>query len=592
MAIINFVPSTSASFSAATDTLQFAASYSASNLQFQQGASLQVGIAGQYMSLLGASYASLTSSNLNFADGSLFRKGTAGGDALTGGSHGDYFDLAAGGNDSASGGDGDDTFVLGDALTALDSISGGTGTDTLRLSGTYASSVVLGAATVTGVEQFQIGAGTVRLTLNDTGVFTSVTSSLRFDASAQGVGDAFVFDASLLGVPLPTPYYGNLQIIGGAGNDTLYAGAGSDHLNGGAGDDVLRGGANNDSLFGGTDNDQLFGELGQDTIYGNDGNDQIDGGDGNDSLNGGAGNDVIVGGAGDDAVAGGMDADTLTGGSGNDTFRFDFGTPRTESSQTTIDTITDFTNGDRLDLPGTNYINGLPLATVAAETPFRTDDQAFSSGSLGVRPGSNPGDGFVDVLWRYSPGLNHIEVWVDGNDDGQFSEVDTFVILDSSLTGKTSLSGSDFVDNFVAWRGTDNGDSFGAATPGINIGADNIAYALGGNDTLDGGLGSDQLYGGADNDTLSGGDGNDYLYGGSGADTLDGGSGSDSLYAEGNDRPGVAGSDAPGTINVLNGGWGNDSLTGSVGDDQLNGQGDNDSLSGGAGIDVLEGGDG
>ncbi|MDC8774574.1 calcium-binding protein, partial [Roseateles albus] len=590
MTVFNYSANSAVAFDALNDSLNFdSLSISAADLQFQpSGASLLVGVNGQFMTLLNTSYASLVTASLSFANGSLFFKDTVGTELFNGSAQADYFDLSGGGDDQAGGGNGNDVFNVGAALSAADRISGGAGSDTLRLAGNYAAPVVFNATTVTGVENFLIGAGgTVRLTLQD-GIFTDTTGPIAINASGQSASDSLVLDASQLST-LNNPSYAYLNVITGAGNDSVYTGTGNDLLGTGAGNDVLHGGGGHDTLYAGIGNDVLWGESGNDTLNGDDGDDTLEGGDDNDTLSGGAGNDVLFGGAGNDILVGGMDADTLTGGTGNDTFTFGFGSPRTESSQSTVDTITDFAVGDKIDLPGTNYINSLPLAFVEAQTAFRTDDQAFNAGNLGVRPGSNPGDGFVDVMWRYSAALNQVELWVDGNDDGQFSEVDTFVILKSDVTGKTTFTGADLVDNFVAWRGTDGGDNFGPGTAGINIAADNLAYGLDGNDVLDGGLGSDQLYGGLGNDQLIGGEGSDSLYGGSGADTLDGGNGSDSLSAEGENAPGVSGVDAPGTVNTLNGGAGNDYLSGGAGDDQLNGQADDDSLSGGAGVDVLVG---
>ena len=133
-------------------------------------------------------------------------------------------------------------------------------------------------------------------------------------------------------------------------------------------------------------------------------------------------------------------------------------------------------------------------------------------------------------------------MWVDGNDDGQFSEVDIFAFL-SSTGGKTSLSAADFADNFVAWRGTAAAENFGAATPSVNISAANLAYALGGNDTLSGELGADSLYGGTGDDSLLGGEGNEDTYGGSCTDPLAGGAGDDTVTADGNHPPTTAGMD-------------------------------------------------
>ncbi|MGE4404576.1 calcium-binding protein [Pseudomonas sp.] len=71
---------------------------------------------------------------------------------------------------------------------------------------------------------------------------------------------------------------------------------------------------------------------------------------------------------------------------------------------------------------------------------------------------------------------------------------------------------------------------------------------------LEGGDGTDRLYGGDGNDSLAGELGTDYLYGGNGNDVLLGGEGADNLYGE-------AGND------ILEGGVGNDSLSGGTGSD-------------------------
>lgn len=90
-------------------------------------------------------------------------------------------------------------------------------------------------------------------------------------------------------------------------------------------------------------------------------------------------------------------------------------------------------------------------------------------------------------------------------------------------------------------------------------------YGTSGNDTLQGSIGSDNIFGYAEgtdpdletgNDILSGGDGRDNLYGGGGNDTLRGGNLNDNLY-------------------------------GGKGDDHLYGDGDNDLLDGGEGNDTL-----
>ncbi len=97
---------------------------------------------------------------------------------------------------------------------------------------------------------------------------------------------------------------------------------------------------------------------------------------------------------------------------------------------------------------------------------------------------------------------------------------------------------------------------------------DNIVITVGeegGEDTLDGGNGSDALFGFGEDDTLIGGNGADGLIGGDGNDTLEGGKGDD----------------------TLDGGAGNDTLFGGKGNDALDGGAGNDTLAGGKGDDLF-----
>ncbi|MEO7177812.1 MAG: hypothetical protein ABIW83_03120, partial [Allosphingosinicella sp.] len=141
-----------------------------------------------------------------------------------------------------------------------------------------------------------------------------------------------------------------------------------------------------------------------------------------------------------------------------------------------------------------------------------------------------------------------------------------------------------------------------------------------GDDILDGGANDentlDTLYGGEGNDVLAGGTGDDELIGGPGADAIDGGAGTDrvsyafltkgSAAVEGvtadlltpSANAGVAlGDTYSGVENLLGTGFADDlrgdheanAIDGGAGDDTLTGRGGNDHLLGSSGVDVLYG---
>ncbi|MFG5121849.1 calcium-binding protein, partial [Methylorubrum sp. POS3] len=474
----------------------------ASGLNFQQsGSDIIVSISGSSVRLANISFASLKNSNFIFKNGDLVRFDTSASETLSGGTGYDYLDITKGGSDTVSAGDGDDLIVVGSSLNAADRIAGGAGLDTLTLSGTYGSTVVLDSSTITGIENITAGAGSqIRLQIDNNTAASATNGLLSYDASAQSQSDVTIFDGSKVTTS-------SLVIRTGGGADTLTGGSQAD------------------------------------------------------SLSGGDGNDIILGGAGNDSIAGGLGQDTLTGGAGIDTYSFGFGIPRSESAPNTADIIMDFegrgtAGGDLISLPSFN--NNLPLAFNIEALDFNFTGY----GSSGSQVGAKAGDGFVDVFWRYNASAARNEIWVDANDDGQFSEVDILIHLPKTSDGATTITFGDFVNNFPVIRLTENADTFtgtatsetiygvGGADTISGLGGDDQLYGGTGNDRLDGGTGSDQLNGGADNDTLLGGDGTDYLYGGTGADTLSGGNDADVLYAEYD--PLTGGGDAIGTVNVLN----------------------------------------
>jgi hypothetical protein len=188
--------------------------------------------------------------------------GGAGNDTLTGNDGGDTFDLSQGGNDTATGGSGDNTFIFGAALTAADTVDGGDGgNNTITLDGTY--NLTFTASTFTNIQTFVL-AGGHDYSLTTAAQNDLVGTILTVDASALGAGDTLTFDASAQDAEMDDS--GQLNVIGGAGNDTVTTGdlggtfdlseGGNDTITGGSfGGSILNMGAaltSGDRLNGGT----------------------------------------------------------------------------------------------------------------------------------------------------------------------------------------------------------------------------------------------------------------------------------------------------------------------------------------------------
>ncbi|MBM3969278.1 MAG: hypothetical protein FJ302_05380 [Planctomycetes bacterium] len=153
----------------------------------------------------------------------------------------------------------------------------------------------------------------------------------------------------------------------------------------------------------------------------------------------------------------------------------------------------------------------------------------------------------------------------------------TTAAFDAALTvtvnggdGSDTIFGSEFADSLIGGNG-----------------ADSITGALAG-DTLEGGNGNDTLSGQEGDDSVFGGDGADSIHGDAGNDTVIAGNGADRVFGDAgfDSLNGGDGSD------TLNGDADNDTLSGDNGNDSLLGGAENDSILGGTGNDTVSGGDG
>jgi Ca2+-binding RTX toxin-like protein len=381
-------------------------------------------------------------------------------------------------------------------------------------------------------------------------------------------------------------------------------------------------------------------------------------------IYGGAGNDNITGAEKDDILSGGTGNDSLSGGNGNDTYLFNLGDGQ--------DVLLDYdssglANSDKLQFgegitPGSTKINrvGSDLILSINETDKVTLQNYFASVSYRIEVIS-----FADgTTWDFSSVMSQlIYTGTSGNDylsglagyvnriyGGAGNDNITGAEKDDILSGGTgndSLSGGNGNDTYLFnlgdgqdvlldydSSGLANSDKlqFGAGiTPGSTqmnrVGSDlvlsinetdkvtlqnyfssasyrieTIAFADGttwdlpsvmsqliytgtsGNDYLSGLAGyANRINGGVGNDNITGADGADYLIGAAGNDSLNGGIGNDILQG-GADIDILV--DTAGN-NLLDGGAGGDSITGGSGNEFFIGGTGNDTINTGSGSDVI-----
>lgn len=319
-------------------------------------------------------------------------------------------------------------------------------------------------------------------------------------------------------------------------------------------------------FFGSNFADKLYGYAGGDALAGHAGNDLLDGGDGDDSLNGGDGKDTLYGGAGYNWIYGDAGADVLYGG--GDVNYMDGGD----------DAAIDWMYGG----PGINIMYG------------KSGDRFIGSPAATDSAGYRPAGAFTTIDLR-AVSASGDSVLADGT---RFVSIESFIVYGNDSSA-TTIFGSERSDNI-------NGGSVA-----------DVLHGNGGADTLNGNRGNDRLRGGAGADGLYGGDGNDFLDGGLDDDLLNGGSGIDTLAGSwGNDTYEVDSrtdiiqeSASQGTDTVrttalvytlganledLTGPWSMESFrgTGNALNNRIVSFGGNDVLDGGAGADTLSGSDG
>ena len=448
---------------------------------------------------------------------------------------------------------GDDVYDLGATANTMWSCIWDTGgTDEIRYTGTGDAVLDLRPATLDhsatggGAPSFvRAATGGYTIAADFTGVIANqdtVTGVIIENATGGGGNDTITGNGvanTLSGGA------GRDTLDGGGGDDTLTGGDQNDTLTGGLGNDTLYGGAHNDTLEGGIGDDDSFGEGGDDIIKGGVGADHIDGGTGIDTvdytyfvymgsegvnidllagtgsgfiaegdtltgienvigtpysdtligdgvanvLSGGIGIDRIEGGGGNDTLDGGAGSDTMIGGADNDTYKVD----------NAGDVVTEFAGGGTLDKVEASASYALAAGSHVEElrltgTAYSATGNEFSNRLFGNEWSNSLDGGLLND--RMEGGLGSDTYKVDNLGDvvveaiggGDADRVEATVSY--SINGATSRE----VESLVLVEGS-------LAANGTGNYKDNDMWGNSLANTLNGGTGSDDMYGFTGSDT-------------------------------------------------------------------------------------------
>ncbi len=547
------------------------------------------------------------------------------------------------GADTMAGGLGNDTYTVDNAGDVIIETAG-QGTDTVRAFSSFA--LAAGAH----VEILRTNSDTGSAAINLTG--SSIANTIIGNAGANRLdGGSGGNDGAVD------------TLIGGAGNDTYVLGAGNDIVNdtGGTADMIESSVTRNLNSYAGIEHIRLTGTGAADAtgtnaanlMYGNDGANVLTGGGGNDTMVGGAGNDIFV----FDALGNDVVTDfgntylraTLNGtsvvnpsgstASGQALLQINHANNRVSisiatagldwnSAHTTNNTVTGFgvyqgaagANGalsynvltstnaqNKAGYTGKTDVwttaNGLTAAHVTAllaGTKYLEVDSIQYNTPGDIRGQVTAVAGSADKISVAGLGINSFEtIQVLARNSGtnlllQKWTNDTAHMLTLHNTQLADMSAADFIFNTTVSNDTIAGGA----------GRDDLFGGLG-NDTLNGNGGSDRLFGEGGNDILNGGAGGDQMYGGLGDDTYYVDSASDYVIdTGGNDTirtsinnslnmvaraniENLETSNAGATTALtLVGNALNNRITGNAGANTLNGGIGNDTMDGGAGNDI------
>ncbi len=435
-----------------------------------------------------------------------------------------------------------------------------------------------------------------------------------FDTATVDLSIAPVADApqvTVADVAVAIPGLAGQTITGTSGNNTLTGTLeGDDVFNGGTGFDRILGGAGDDSIgirgpFSAASSvEQIDGGAGINVVRGTTGNDTLDFSAtaliNVARIEGGIGGDTITGSVGDDTLVGGAGNDILRGGGGADTFVI----------SGTTDGDDTFNGGDGID-----RILGSGLDdTIGIRGPFNTAssiEQIDGGAGVNVVRGTTGSD-TLDFSATTLLNIARIEGG-NGNDNVTGSLGDDTIVGGS---GNDVLRGGDGVDTFVVSGATDGDDTFNGGDGFDRILGSNLDDTIGirgpfnaasSIQQIDGGAGVNVVRGTTGSDTLDfsattllniarieGGNGNDTITGSLDADTIAGGNGNDVIRGGGGDDIFTVSGIAEGDDRFF-GDAGDDRILGSAGDDTIgikgpfNAANSVEQIDGGGGINIVRG---
>ena len=377
--------------------------------------------------------------------------------------------------------------------------------------------------------------------------------------------------------------------------------------------------ANIERVIGSQNNDTLSGNNESNDLQGRGGNDSLTGFDGNDHLSGDDGNDTLIGGDGDDDLAGGGGIDIYVGGNGSDAAQF-------SDENGAFGAVVNLSTGSGSD----TYGNIETFVSIERIHGSQNDDLFIGSGAGELFEGRRgddtiDGGGSDDVLYYGSEADQ-------GGNQGINANLAAGTVIDGfgdtdTVTNVENVSGTRFDDVIVgngadnSFSGEDGSDSYDGAG-----GFDAVQYRNenGGQGVvvdLAAGTGTDtfgkaetyasiERVDGSDwDDELTGDAFDNWFEGLGGNDTIDGAGGFDEVnYGNEESKGGFQGvvvdllnetatdtfafTDELISIEAISGTNFADSIAGSNDDNFLTGEGDNDTMGGAGGFDNLQGNDG